>query len=520
MVVLVISILLITNIVLTYYNNSIIQKNRNTQLEVQKTKIFYDQIGRSVIHAFDIGLRGFAIVKDKQFLAPLDSGLKWKDSILHSVERPLKKLNYNFYQYNIFKDSLNDYARYCQTLSVLLQKGDDHAFTQLFMQDKGRNLWWQYIRVEKHITAYLNRLAEDADQQYDAALLRNQMIQIILFLISVPTLLYTAFYTTRTFKLSELLRQKEADNNKILQNQNIILEQKVSERTQEIILQSEELAAQRDALEIQNTQLHEAQKTIEIQNNEIQSMNQQLQVEVNNRTHELREANKQLVDQNNQLEQFAFIAAHNLRAPLTRILGLSNVIEINASEADQKVVLQKLIVSVKELDQVIRDLNTILNIKKHTGKFEEVDLEEVAGKVMQVLEKEIESTHTVLTRNFREVTEVYAINAYVESILYNLISNAIKFRDPGRIPFVTLETSYEADYICLTVSDNGLGIDLKKHDKSIFSLYKRFHLHMEGRGLGLYLVKTQIQALGGKIEVRSFPNEGTTFFVYFKRYLI
>jgi signal transduction histidine kinase len=81
---------------------------------------------------------------------------------------------------------------------------------------------------------------------------------------------------------------------------------------------------------------------------------------------------------------------------------------------------------------------------------------------------------------------------------------------------ITLRTTRDDDFVCLTVSDNGLGINLDKYGKNMFTLYKRFHTHMEGKGLGLYLVKTQITALGGKIEVESEPDKGTTFKVYFK----
>jgi signal transduction histidine kinase len=201
-------------------------------------------------------------------------------------------------------------------------------------------------------------------------------------------------------------------------------------------------------------------------------------------------------------------------------MGLANLIRIGANEEDREMAFEKIVSSVEDLDQVIRDLNTILNIRRHTSNLVEVDLGEVLARVKRILEKEIEDTHAVISSNFEDAIKVYAVAPYIESVLYNLISNAIKYRDPERIPFITLETINDGDSICLTISDNGLGIDLKKHKHNIFSLYKRFHLHMEGKGLGLYLVKTQILALGGRIEVKSEPNEGTTFFVYLKRYLI
>jgi signal transduction histidine kinase len=133
------------------------------------------------------------------------------------------------------------------------------------------------------------------------------------------------------------------------------------------------------------------------------------------------------------------------------------------------------------------------------------------------LEKEYEETNAKLDSDFRAAGKVFAVGPYVDSILYNLISNSIKYRHPDRQPLIQIRTSIERDFVKLTVTDNGLGIDLKKHRNNIFNLYKRFHLHMEGKGLGLYLVKTQMMALGGKIDVESEPEEGTTFQVYFKK---
>jgi signal transduction histidine kinase len=526
-VVIVISVLMITSIVLTYYNNSIIQRNRAIQIAVEDVKTGYDQIGKSVIHSLDIGLRGYALVRNQKFAAPLESALRAKDSIINDVEVPLRELNYDFQSFNAFKDSLNAYTLYCSRLKRMLDESKMQEFMNEFVTDKGGHLYWQYLQVEADIEKFLDKLSQNAQQNYSQALFRNQIILIALFVICFPTLLYTAYYTTKTFKLAELLQKFEADRNKVLLEQNATLEQRVAERMREITDQNkeinsqrEELSEQRDALSIQNKQLVEAHKTIELQNAEIQSMNRQLAIEVQNRTQELREANKELIQQNNQLEQFAYIAAHNLRSPLTRIMGLANLIHVTDSQDDKTIALERIVTSVQDLDQVIRDLNTILNIKRHTGNLEEVELGTVLGRVKRVLEKEIEDTHAVITSNFDEVNKVYAVTAYIESVLYNLISNAIKYRDPSRIPFITIESTLDGDSICLTVSDNGLGIDLTKHKHQIFSLYKRFHLHMEGKGLGLYLVKTQIQALGGRVEVKSEPNEGTTFFIYFKRYLI
>jgi signal transduction histidine kinase len=521
----VISILLALNIVLTYYNNSIIKRNEAVQEEVERARFYYDQIGKSVIHSADIGLRGFSIVRNEQFVAPFDNARIWKDSILSNAEHPLIRLHYDMSQFKVFKDSLDSYIVFCAALKQLLVQERDAEFKQKFSADRGAHLWWMYLELEKDIQGYINQIDEESQANYKAALFRNQILQVILFLICVPTLIYTAIYTGKTNRLSELLRKAAKEKNRILREQNVTLEHKVVERTQEIASQndqikeqSEELAGQRDTLILQNKQLQEAGQIIEEQNAEIQAMNEYLTREVNIRTSELQDANQELIDQNNQLEQYAFITAHNLRAPLARILGLTHLIKISETETERSLIFDKLVTSTKDLDHVIRDLNTILNIKKHTSNLTEVDLEDSFIRVKRMLEKEIEDTDTKLTAAISPVRTVYAVAPYVDSIFYNLIGNAIKYRDPERVPEVTIETKIENGFVRMTVRDNGLGIDLKKYKSNMFTLYKRFHLHMEGKGLGLYLVKTQIEAVGGKIEVESEPYRGTTFHVYFKRH--
>lgn len=522
-----ISILLVTNVVLTNYNNQIIKENHDIQSKVERVKLYYDQIGKSIIHSLDIGLRGYYIVRKPAFVEPMDNAIYVKDSLLRNVELPLKELHYDDMQYQIFKDSLNAYTNYTFMLKGLLVENRDDEFRAMFTADKGAYLWSQYLLLETNIKKYLNKLDVDAQQKYESALQRNQIIQMVLLIVCVPTLLFTAFYTSKAFKLSDLVRNSEEEKNKMLSEQNAMLEHKVAERTQEILARNQEITSQNEELRMhqetlsdQNRRLQEAQQIIKEQSEKIHSLNDHLKNEVDNRTQELQKTNQELIEHNNQMEQFAFIAAHNLRAPLTRVLGLANLIQMGPTEEDKRTALEKLISSTHDLDQVVKDLNAILNIKRHTGNFAEVDLQESLMRTKRILEKEIEDTGTKIMNNFSEADKVYAIAPYVESILYNLISNAIKYRDPERTPIIAIKTTHESEFVCLAVMDNGLGIDLHKYKQSVFSLYKRFHLHVEGKGLGLYLVKTQIEALGGRVEVRSEPNEGTTFQVYFKRYLI
>lgn len=140
----------------------------------------------------------------------------------------------------------------------------------------------------------------------------------------------------------------------------------------------------------------------------------------------------------------------------------------------------------------------------------------MVDKVLNILEPEIRDTNTIIKTNYNDVASIYSLPQYFESIIYNLISNSIKYRHPERTPVISVSSGFEGDYIKITISDNGLGIDMERNKNNLFNLYKRFHFHVEGKGLGLYLVKTQMDALGGRIEVDSTVEEGTTWTLYFK----
>jgi signal transduction histidine kinase len=518
-----ITILLAVDIVMTYQNNTIIEHNRVVREDAVKAEMYFDQIGRSLIHSLDIGLRGYAIVPESSFSAPMFNAEVWRDSIIQNATEPLKRLNYNFARFDVFKDSLDVYVSYCYQMKRLLDSGDRSGFLKLFSQDKGARLWGHYIDTENDVHRYLDNIETQSYQQYHSALLRNTLLHMLIFCIAVPTLLYTAYHTKKNFELSELLSSSEIEKNRFLSEQNALLEQKVNERTQEITIQnreissqSEELATQRDTLLLQNKQLQEARAVIEKQNEEIIAMNLHLKQQVDNRTLQVQEVNQELVEQNTQLEQFAFIAAHNLRAPLARILGLTNLIKTSSAEEDKNHAFDKLVESTRDLDHVIKDLTGILNIKKHTSELIEVNMKESFRRVLRMLEKDIEDTQTLISYDFSDANIAVAVPPYVESILYNLVSNAIKYRNPEQTPVIGVSTKIDGDFICLKVSDNGLGIDLSKYRASMFNLYKRFHLHMEGKGLGLFLVKTQIESMGGRVEVESELNKGTSFLVYFR----
>ncbi|MBX0332472.1 PAS domain S-box protein [Pontibacter sp. HSC-14F20] len=233
------------------------------------------------------------------------------------------------------------------------------------------------------------------------------------------------------------------------------------------------------------------------------------------------ELTDQLLKQNQNLQQFAYIVSHNLRAPIANILGLTTIYNKHKPDSPMNPrVIENLFKSAKLLDTTIRDLNDILTIRSELNSLrEEMRFESVFKEVYESLPAELLGEHMWLERDFEEAPTVIGVRSYVHSIMYNLITNALKYRSPDRNLHLRLKTFTIPNYICLSVTDNGLGIDLSKDKAKVFGLYKRFHSHGEGRGLGLHLVKTQTELLGGKVEVDSQVNVGTTFNIYFRHTL-
>jgi signal transduction histidine kinase len=323
--------------------------------------------------------------------------------------------------------------------------------------------------------------------------------------IGLLFLLLTLIYIF--YKQQNLLISTIESQNEILKSS----KEEIAAQNEELSQSQEEILAQRDVVALQNYSLEEARRIIEKQNEALTLKNEGLEIEIKKRTAEL-------VEYNQQLEQFAFMSSHNLRAPIARILGLSNVLEITKDEHDEIMIRKSLIVSARELDRVVKDLTTILEIRKsNTSILVDIDLREELNLILINLEKEIAETKTTILSDFTEAYLIRTIRPYLDSILINLISNAIKYRHENRTPEIQIKTELVDEYFCLTIKDNGLGIDLAKHKDKLFTLYSRFHHHVEGKGLGLYLVKIQAESLGGKVEVASDLNSGTTFTIYFKQ---
>jgi signal transduction histidine kinase len=345
--------------------------------------------------------------------------------------------------------------------------------------------------------------------------------------IALEALFFSFALADRIRELRQEKARIQLENLALSQSQNELLEKVVYERTIEITAQNEEIQAQNEelitlqeqlsfqneSLEKQNAELLATWETIDQQNEVLRMHTENLEVEVKKKARDLYVSNQELVSHNIQLQQFSFITAHNLRSPVARILGLINLLHLPyVDDQEREFILYQIQKTGYDLDQVIKDLSVILDIKKGlTENYEAISIIETIHKVKALLQTELERNNVQLTVSVDVEDIVLGLTAYLESIFFNLLSNAIKYRSPERLPHITISTKKNEDHISIIISDNGLGIDLANYENKLFGMYQRFHFHTEGKGLGLHLVKTQVESMGGKISVESELNIGTTF---------
>ena len=224
----------------------------------------------------------------------------------------------------------------------------------------------------------------------------------------------------------------------------------------------------------------------------------------------------QLQEQNRKLDEFAHIISHNLRAPVKNIQALINLLDERSAVADYQLIFEKLKKVAGNLGETMNELMDTLKAKTQQNvDLSEVRFKEVLDKVVQSLEGELIVARASVTFDFNDAPVIIYSKPYLESIFQNLLTNAIKYRSAERSPSIHFKSTLTDGHLELHVIDNGQGIDMEKFGDKLFGLHKTFHVHQEARGVGLFLVKTQIEALGGSIRVSSKVDKGTTFIIRF-----
>jgi len=230
----------------------------------------------------------------------------------------------------------------------------------------------------------------------------------------------------------------------------------------------------------------------------------------------LKGLNEHLARQNNQLEEFAHIASHNLRAPITNMLSLVKIKDNDSSPENEQFVWDNIKKTIVNLDETIVELNDVVKTSWELDKKRRrLDIEDVLNKILANIGQEIIDLEAQINIDLESMPSIYYPKVYLESILQNLVTNALKYRSPDRKPVVNIRTYKDGAAGCLTVEDNGLGIDLKRFGAKLFGLRKTFHTNEDARGVGLFITRAQVESMGGDIQVESVVDKGSVFKINF-----
>ncbi|MFN8804963.1 MAG: sensor histidine kinase, partial [Bacteroidota bacterium] len=340
-------------------------------------------------------------------------------------------------------------------------------------------------------------------------------IAITSFFILLFGIVTLKYQTERAEQASfAAIAQKEEVNRELAEKH-----RNLSNLNSEMEAQNEELQQQQEELSASQEKLQEANELINQQKNELADYNSHLERLVEEKSKSLSLSNQELVKHNNELRQFSYTVSHNMRGPLARLLGLTDLLQGHQTQPEE---LEKLLgyirQSAKDLDTVLKDVSVIIDIRNQLFYIKErVYLQEEWGKVVGMLNS-AGGTLQDFSVDFSQAPFAYVIRPMLHSILYNLATNAIKYRSPDRaLQVQVVSQSGREDQTIIRVIDNGLGIDLRQHGDNLFKLYRRFHSHVSGKGIGLYIVKTQLELMAGSIDAESQLNVGSTFTITLPR---
>jgi len=235
------------------------------------------------------------------------------------------------------------------------------------------------------------------------------------------------------------------------------------------------------------------------------------------------EKNLQLItSQNKRLHNFTHIVSHNLK---THIGNFKNILEFyndSDSEQEKEELMNHLKTISDSLTSTIVDLDDIISIKSKTNinqLNERVNLSTCTNKIVESLEIDSTNKNVTIHNGLRGDDTLITNRSYLESVIYNLISNGIKYSDPKKLSQIIIQSIHTKDTLKILIADNGIGIDTEKYKNQLFEMYQTFHgtERADSRGIGLYITKTQVEALNGTIELDSTLNEGSTFTLTFKK---
>lgn len=328
------------------------------------------------------------------------------------------------------------------------------------------------------------------DEEFDEFQLKalNVLIRNIIF--SLLIVLALTFFLTRFIKL--FISREER------------LVHSLREQNQEIVSQKEELESQSLWIQENNLKLEDASKTIEKQNKELKIINQMLDFKVEQRTKELEKANE-------DLGTFLYRSSHDIIGPIATLNGLISLGKLEVQDQLGKDYIYKIGSTTQKLSAIIRHINSVFEIKKRDLEFETFNLKTVADKVLIELKNFYPEENIDYIVDLADDLEIKSDKDFIQIIVFELMKNSIIYKSKSEPrPFIKLTAAVLSNKLTIYVTDNGIGINTANEMK-IFEMFQRATEVSQGTGLGLYIVKSILDRLKGRITLLKKTEPGTTF---------
>ncbi|QNF34180.1 CHASE3 domain-containing protein [Adhaeribacter swui] len=446
----------------------------------------------SYLQDAEVGQRGYLLTENPDFLKPYYGVY---DQLLQSYNQA-RKLTHDNYQQQQRLDTLlvliNKRFEVLNRTIALGKKGEQDSATALVMSQQGKKLMDQIrVLINRMETEELRLKKIRYDQVKKSSILTAILISISSFLALLICII--AYRVTK----------KEI-------KQTLKLQHQLAQSNQEIKQTNEELKQAEATLKQLNT-------TLEAKVAERTAYLTHVKDDLNLLNQELFEKNQRLNRVNTDLDNFIYAASHDLKAPVTNIEGLINLIKKTDcyQDEDTKEIIDRMGVSGEKLKNAIEDLSVVIRVQKELDlNTEVIDVGTIIQDIRISIADLLQASQAQINLKIDPAAPIKFSRNNFRSILYNLIYNAIQYRSYERTPEILISTTSIPGNTLLTVSDNGIGFNPAKKD-NIFLLFKRLHNHVEGSGVGLFIVKRMLDNAGGKIEVESEENAGTTFRLYF-----
>lgn len=224
---------------------------------------------------------------------------------------------------------------------------------------------------------------------------------------------------------------------------------------------------------------------------------------------------KEFTEKNTELDNFAYVLSHHIRSHVANILGINNFLLKQKTEGKTREYIEHMAIAAKKLDEVIKDVSDVINLRKFLNEQESlISLEAIVKEILNEEKAQIQATIAQIKYDFSKINMIISFQNIIKSIFKELIINAIKYAQQNQEPLIEIKSELKQNYIQIIFKDYGVGIDIERYKFQLFGLFKKLSHSNESKGIGLFKIKKQVESINGKIDIKSELGKWTEFIIY------